>query len=140
MTRVAPVPTSDRTIDRRVTPPIDPVMLAVVVASAHLEVRAGRRAPDQLHPVLSPTARRRQRAVVVRRRQERVLAGGVTVSRVVTCHLDDDAVEVVVVARTGDRVVPVAVRVDRRRGRWWVTDVGVPEDREPLGVRRRDTS
>jgi hypothetical protein len=133
MTRLAPTPGTTRRIERRPGPRVDPVALAVAVATAYLEVRAGRRPPDQLRPLLAPAARRRLRAVVLRRRQEHPRAGGASVSRVVTSRPTDDVVEVVVVLRRGDAsAVPVAARIEHRGGRWWVVDVGAPEDRCPL--------
>ena len=134
MTRVAPTPTTARRIERRPgSAPVDPVALAVAVATAYVEVRGGRRPPDQLRPLLAPTARRRLRAVVLRHRgQERPACGGSSVVRVCSSRPHDDAVEVVVVLRHGAAMQAVAVRVDRRHDRWWVTDVGAPEDRQPL--------
>lgn len=134
MTRVAPTPTTTRQIERRpAAPPVDPVAVGVAVATAYIEVRAGRRPPDQLRPLLAPPARRRLRALVLRSRgQARGGCGGASVVRVVSCRPHDDAAEVVAVLRVGDEVTAVAVRVERRDQRWWVTDVGAPEDRQPL--------
>lgn len=155
MTRLGPAPTAAPRIERRGTPPVDPVALCTAVATAYLEVRAGRRPPDQLRPLLAPRARRRIHALVRRRRCERMPSGGVSVSHVSTCWPHERAVEVVVVLRDSRGVTAVAARADHRRGRWWVTDVGAPEDRRPLlppgaalpapkaataGVRIRDTS
>ena len=133
MTRTAPAPTTTRRIERRPAPPVDPVALATAVATAYVEVRAGRRPPDQLRPLLAPTARRRLKALVLRRRgQDRTPCGGASVIRVTACRPTDDAAEVVVVLREATGVSAVAVRADRRDGRWWVTDVGAPQDRQPL--------
>lgn len=133
MTRLAPAPVTDRQIERRATPPVDPVTLAVAVATAYLEIRAGRRPPDQLRPLLAPRARRRLRALVLRQRSQGPPAcGGASVSRLVTFRPHEDALEAVVVLGDTIGVTAVAVRVDRRRGRWWVSDVGAPEDRQPL--------
>lgn len=133
MTRVGHSPTTTRRIERHPGPAIDPVALAVAVATAYLEVRAGRRPPGQLRSVLSPRARRRLRALVLRRRgQGPPACGGASVSRVVTSRPHADALEAVAVLRDGTGVTAVAVRVERRRGRWWVTDLGAPEDRQPL--------
>lgn len=152
MTRVAPTPTTSRRIERRAAgAPVDPVAVAVAVATAYVEVRAGRRPPDQLRPLLAPSARRRLRALVLRQRgQARGACGGASVVRVVSCRPQPDAAEVVVVLRGAEATTSVAVRVDRRDDRWWVTDVGAPEDRQPLvppgapqprpRVRPRDTS
>lgn len=133
MTRLAPTPTTDRRIARRPVPPMDPVALATLVASAYLEVRAGRRPPGQLDRVLSPDARRRVRALLKRQRVAPPRScGGTSTSRVVAQRLDDDSVEVVVVLRDDHAARAVAVRLDRRGPRWWVTDVGCPEDRQPI--------
>lgn len=133
MTRTAPAPITTRRIERRPAPPVDPVALATAVATAYVEVRAGRRPPDQLRPLLAPTARRRLKALVLRRRgQDRTPCGGASVIRVTACRPSDDAAEVVVVLREASGVSAVAVRADRRDGRWWVTDVGAPQDRQPL--------
>lgn len=132
MTRLGPAPTAAPRIERRPAPPVDPVALCTAVATAYLEVRVGRRPPDQLRPLLAPRARRRLHALVLRRRCERTAAGGFSVSHVSTCWPHDRAVEVVVVLRDSRGVTAVAVRADHRRGRWWVTDVGAPEDRQPL--------
>lgn len=134
MTRLAPAPApgTTRTIERRPAP-VDPVAMAVAVATAYLEVRAGRRPPEQLDPLLARRARRRVRAMLVRRRGRATpRCGGVSTSRVTSFRPHDDALEAVVVLRHPDGVVAVAVRADWRRGRWWVTDVGTPEDRQPL--------
>lgn len=133
MTRLAPTPSTARPIARRPTTPVDPVALAVAVATAYVEVRAGRRPPDQLRPLLAPRARRRLRALLLRcRGRQRPTCGGASVSRLVTSWLHEDAVEAVVVLRDAAGVTVVAVRADRRDGRWWVSDVGAPEDRQPL--------
>lgn len=133
MTRLAPEPTTVRQIERRPTAPVDPVALAVEVASAYLEVRAGRRPPEQLRHVLDRGARRRLRALVLRHRNRAHPAcGGASLTHLVTSHLHADAVEVVAVMRDARGGTAVAVRVDRRGGRWRVTDVGAPEDRQPL--------
>lgn len=133
MTRLAPAPTTTRRIERRPVPPMDPVALATLVASAYVEVRAGRRPPGQLDRVLSPSARRRVRLLLRRRRGvPRPACGGTSASRVVASRLHDDAMEVVVVLRAEHGACAVAVRLDRRGGRWWVTDVGGPEDRQPV--------
>lgn len=135
MTRVAPAPTTTRRIERRpdTAPPVDPVAVAVATATAYVEVRAGRRPPDQLRPLLAPPARRRLRALVLRRRGQSLEAcGGHSVVRVLSCRPHDDAAEVVVVLRGPGGISAVAVRVERRDDRWWVTDVGAPEDRQPL--------
>lgn len=132
MTRLGPAPTAARRIERRTGPPVDPVALCTAVATAYLEVRAGRRPPDQLRPLLAPRARRHIHALVLRRRSERRPTGGFSVSRVSTCWPHQRAVEVVAVLRDSRGATAVAVRADHRRGRWWVTDVGAPEDRRPL--------
>lgn len=133
MTRLAPAPTTTRRIERRPVPAMDPVALATLVASAYVEVRAGRRPPAQLDRVLSPAARRRLRLLL--RRQRRTTGrtcGGTSTSRVVTSRVHEDAMEVVVVLRDDDAARAVAVRLDRRGARWWVTDVAGPEDRQPV--------
>lgn len=151
MTRLGPTPTAAPRIARRSVPPVDPVALCVAVATAYVEVRAGRRPPDQLRPLLARRARRHIHALVLRRRGDRPPAGGCSVSKVRSCWPHPDAVEVVVVLTDTRGASAVAVRADRRRGRWWVTDVGAPEDRQPLlppgapmppprSVRPRDTS
>lgn len=133
MTRLGPAPTTTRAIERRPAAPVDPVALAVAVATAYVEVRAGRRPPDQLRPLLSPRARRHLRALLLRRRgQQHPSCGGASVSRLVTAWPHANALEVVVVLRDVAGVTVVAVRADRRSGRWWITDVGAPEDRQPL--------
>jgi hypothetical protein len=133
MTRLAPAPTSTRRIERRPVPPMDPVALATLVASAYVEVRAGRRSPKQLDRVLSPDARRRVRLLLRRRRATGTRScGGTSTSRVITSRVHDHAMEVVVVLRDDHGAHAVAVRLDRRGGRWWVTDVGGPEDRQPI--------
>jgi hypothetical protein len=133
MTRVAPVPTTTRRIERRPRPPVDPAALAIAVATAYLEVRAGRRRPAQLDPLLTPAAQRRLN--ILARRQRRLPqqpSGGFSIQRVTTCRPHADALELVAIVREGDATTAVAVRADRRRGRWWITDVGTPEDRQPL--------
>lgn len=132
MTRLGRAPSAARRIERRTEPPVDPVALCTAVATAYLEVRAGRRAPDQLRPLLAPRARRHIHALVLRRRSERRPTGGFSVSRVSTCWPHEAAVEVVAVLRDSRGATAVAVRAEHRRGRWWVTDVGAPEDRRPL--------
>lgn len=130
MTRLAPAPTSRRPIARRGPRP-DPVSAAVTVATAYVEVRSGRRGLPQLRDVLTRDAYRRARhAVVLRRRMARP-CGGISISHVRAYRPTPDAVEVAVVVRDGDQVIAVAVRLDRRRGQWGVTDIGVPEDRAP---------
>lgn len=131
MTRLAPVPRSTREIERRAA--LDPVALAVGMATAYLEVRSGRRPPDQLHPYLGASARRRLRLVVVRnRRGWQRPCGGASVTRVVQCRPAEGILEAAVVVREDDAVRVVAMRVERRRGRWVVTDLGLPEDRRRL--------
>ena len=133
MTRLAPAPSTAARIERRRAVPVDPTALAVEVASAYLEVRAGRRPPEQLDAVLARGARRRLRALVLRQRgREPAACGGASLVRLVTSRPHDDAVEVVAVLRDPRGATAVAVRVDRRAGRWLVTDVGSPEDRQPL--------
>lgn len=137
MTRLAPTPTSAPRIERRQDPPIDPVALCVAVATAYVEVRAGRRPPDQLRPLLAQGARRHVHALVLQSRRERLASGGHSVSRVTAYWPHETAVEVAVVLRDSRGVSAVAVRADHRRGRWWVTDVGAPEDRQPVPRRQR---
>lgn len=132
MTRLSPAPTTARPIARRPDDPVDPMALSVAVATAYLEVRAGRRPPGQLDPLLSPDARRRLRVLVLRSRHHDAACGGASVAGLRTSRPHDDAVEAVVVLRDGDAVVAVAVRAERHAGRWWVVDVGAPEDRQPL--------
>lgn len=133
MTRLAPAPTTTRRIERRPVPPMDPVALATLVASAYVEVRAGRRPPKQLDRVLSPDARRRVRLLLRRQRRTAPRAcGGTSTSRVVSSRVHDDAREVVVVLGGQHGACAVAVRLDRHGGRWWVTDVAGPEDRQPV--------
>ncbi len=132
MTRLAPAPTTARRIERRQLPAVDPTALAVTVATAHLEVRAGRRGPDQLNPLLAPSAQRRLLILARRqRRRNRRPSGGFSIQRVRSSRVQPDAVEVTVIVREGAALTAVAVRVDRRDDRWWVTDVGTPEDRQP---------
>lgn len=145
MTRLAPTPTTAPRIERRQGAPVDPVALCVAVATAYVEVRAGRRPPDQLRPLLAQGARRHVHALVLQSRRQRQASGGQSVSRVTAYWPHDTAVEVAVVLRDSRGVTAVAVRADHRRGRWWVTDVGAPEDRQPLprrprAVRLRGTS
>lgn len=133
MTRLAPAPGSRRPIGRRGARP-EPVTAAVSVATAYLEVRAGRRGLTQLRDVLTRDAYRRARQAVVLRRRDACPTGGTSVSRIFASHPTPDSVEVAVVLRDGDRVLVVAVRLDHCGGRWGVTDIGLPEDR-PANLR-----
>lgn len=136
MTRLAPTPTTGPVIARRPAPPVDPIALCVAVATAYVEVRAGRRPPDQLRPLLGDMAQRQLHALVERCRREQAATGGFSVTRVATFWPHDTAVEVVAVLRDSRGATAVAVRADHQRGRWWVTDVGAPEDRQAAATSR----
>lgn len=145
MTRLAPLPETRRPIGRR-NRHHDPVSAAVTVATAYVEVRSGRRGLPQLRDVLTRDAYRRARQAVVLRRGRDQPSGGISVSHVRSYRPTPDAVEVAVVLRDGDRVLVVAVRLDRRHDQWGVTDIGLPDDRPPNlrpgggAVRRRGSA
>ncbi|MBW3659985.1 MAG: hypothetical protein KY457_15200 [Actinobacteria bacterium] len=128
-------------IERRPAAEPDPERLCAAVARAVLEVEVGRRPLHQLEPVLSP-------AVVARlavrddraRRMARVLGqpivgpGSIVVVKVLSQRPTGDACEAVVLVRHGRRVVAVAMRAERYRGRWRITELARPEDHTPAPV------
>lgn len=113
----------------RTIPAIDPAALAIVAATAYVEIRSGRRPVRQLEGLATRTLLRRLESLVCRTRRQRQPAGGVSIRRVFPCRVHDDVVEVAVVLHVARRCGAVAVRLERRAGRWWVTDLSAPEDR-----------
>lgn len=112
-----------------------PQRLVAAVARAVLEVEVGRRPLSQLLPVLSPAvvARLAVRDDRVRRtartlREPLVGPDASTVVRVLGQQPTDDAYEAVVLVRRQGRVVAVAMRAERYRGSWRITELARPED------------
>lgn len=144
MTTIAPAPTTLREIRRipeeprahRRHTPVDPVVLAVRMATAYVEVRSGRRPLPQLRDELPRDAYRRLRWAELHQRRQPTARGGASVQRIMACRVAPDIVEVSVVVRDGDHVRGVGVRMEHH-GHWRVADIGLPED---LPVRPRGTS
>jgi hypothetical protein len=145
MTSIAPAPATLREIrripeeprPRRRHAPVDPVVLAVQMATAYVEVRSGRRPLPQLRDVLPRDAYRRLRWAELQQRHQPTTRRGASVHRIMTCRVAPDVVEVSVVVRDGDHARGVAVRMELH-DRWRVADIGLPEDLP--SVRRRGGS
>lgn len=134
-------------IERRPGADPHPERLVAAVARAVLEVEVGRRPLSQLEPVLSPAvvARLSVRDDRVRRsartRGEPLIGPDpAAVVRVLGQHPTADAYEAVALVRHRGRVVAVAMRAERYRGRWRITELARPEDAPAGGVRRRDSA
>lgn len=119
-------------------PALDPAALAIVAATAYVEIRTGRRPVQQLDGLATRTVLRRLQALVCRTRGRLSPGGCVSVCRAIPCRVADHVAEVAVVLRHADRHSAVAVRLERRADRWWVTALSAPEDRP--AITRRGTS
>jgi hypothetical protein len=135
MTTIAPLPRTQVPIPRRAQ--VDPRMLAVAVATAYLEVRAGRRPGQQLDPLLSHPVRRQLAALIRKSRGDHSPLGGISVRRALLMIVREGVVEATVIVHDGRRTGAVAVRLECWRDRWVVTGLGAPEDQ---AVMRRGTS
>lgn len=113
----------------------DPLELAVLGATALLEVRDGRRDASQLDGLVDRRVARQLAALVRRRRGADGLGGAPTLRRVVVDASHDGRVNVVVVLDCPRRVLAVCVEVQAARGRgdtgWRITALGTPEDHGP---------
>lgn len=129
MTRTPPSGARLRAITRREaahTPEPDPARLARAVATAYLEVEAGRRPLRQLDPLLAPALRLRLHGTG-RRPVHPYGPDAGAVLRVRTDHPTADTVDAAVVVRRGQRVGALTVRFERHRGAWRITEIGRPE-------------
>lgn len=128
------VPSPARPVRGPTRPPghPDPVRLARAVATAFLEVEAGRRPLRQLLPLLAPAMRLRLQAAVHQQRRRR--QPGPDAHTILSVRAEQpvpDAVDAAVVVRQGCRVGAVTVRLERHRGTWRVADVARPEAGRP---------
>jgi hypothetical protein len=108
----------------------DPARLAGLLTRTWLEIRAGRRPLAQLAPLVTPAVRRRL-AADLRRRRARATSGPPRVRRVVAATPAAGVCEAVVLVEHDGRTTAVAVRLERRRGRWRAVDLTAPEDGLP---------
>jgi hypothetical protein len=100
----------------------DPTPLACTVAKAALEVALGLDGLDQLNRWVTAEIRAqvaRQQSLSRRARYE--VRGTVGVARVRVFRVSAKAAEVSVVAREGERVHAIAMRLEDTGGRWLVT-------------------
>jgi hypothetical protein len=107
----------------------DPARLAGLLARTWFEVRSGRRPLHQLAPLVTPAVRRRLAGTL--RQQDAPPGGSVAIRRIVTTSPAVDVHEAVVLVDQGHRTTAVAIRLERRRGRWRAVDLTAPEDGLP---------
>lgn len=107
----------------------DPARLAGLLARTWFEVRSGRRPLHQLAPLVTPAVRRRLAGTL--QRQAAPAEGKVVIRRIVATSPVADVHEVVVLVDQGHRTTAVAIRLERRRGRWRAVDLTAPEDGLP---------
>jgi hypothetical protein len=111
--------------DRAPGPDLDRFLLLLV--RTWLEVRAGHRPLAQLTPLLAPAVTRRLQAELRRRVPATPAAPG-RVRRVRTTAPSARAREACVTVETADgRTTAVALRIERHRGAWRVTELMAPE-------------
>lgn len=130
MTHAAHTHAIRRPIPRRGSEPPDPTLLARAIATAFLEIEAGRRPLRQLEHLLAPALR--MRLATSGRRPPH--ACGPDASAVLSVRADRpsaDAVDAAVVVRRGRRVGALAIRLERHRGIWRITDIARPESELP---------
>lgn len=121
-----------RPVSRRPTARPDPERLALAVTRAYLEVLAGRRSLIQLRPVMAPVLHDRLMHELARARPRLAPATATTVgeiTHVISAWPGDDACEITVLVRRAARTTAVALRLDRYRATWRVTDLDAPESR-----------
>jgi hypothetical protein len=117
-------PFGPRATSRAALPEPGPHARRLVIAT--LEVMAGRRGLQQLMPHLTEATYERLSARLARAVGHRPPGGNgprarIRVGRAVVCEPTDGVAEVSVVARLGDRVLAVAVRLEGVDGRWRCT-------------------
>ena len=100
----------------------DPSPLACTVALTAVEVSRGGDGIDTLLRWITPDVRERlARQHSLARRAGRRGAPGASIVRARVCRVARDAAEVSVIATVGDRVHPIAMRLEDWSGRWVVT-------------------
>ncbi len=116
----------------------DPARLAGLLAVAWLEVRGGRRPLHQLRPLLTPAVDQRLAHQVARGRDR---ATNLTrIRRIHATRPSDDVCEAVVLLDHAGRTTAIAIRLERRAGRWRAADLSAPEaGLPPLASRRSAT-
>ncbi|MDN4471694.1 Rv3235 family protein [Demequina zhanjiangensis] len=122
--QILPAPISP--YERRRRPLGDPAPLACTVAKAALETVHGASSVDPLTRWVDPAVRAQlaKQHSLARRAGLKDL-GSAQILRARVCRVSAEAAEVSVVARWGDRVHALAIRVEDRRGRWVATVVDV---------------
>lgn len=115
-------PVTPYTRERRVLG--DPTPLACTVAKAALEVALGLNGLDRLNRWVTSEIRAQvSRQQSLSRRAGYTLAGVVGVARVRVYRVSATAAEVSVVATEGERVRPIALRLEDTSGRWLITSL-----------------
>lgn len=106
---------------RRRAPLGDPTPLACTVAKNALEVALGLEGLDKLNRWISAEIRSQlARQHSLARRGAYTLRGAVGIMRVRVHRVSARAAEVCVIAREGERVHPIAMRLEDSAGRWLV--------------------
>lgn len=116
---------------RRRVPARPPLELAVLGATALLEVRDGRRDAGQLDELVDRRVARQLAALVRRVRISEQRTGPPTLRRVVVDATHERRLNAVVVLDCHERVVPVCVEVTAIADDWRITALATPEDHEP---------
>ncbi|WP_062201091.1 Rv3235 family protein [Demequina salsinemoris] len=124
--RPAGAPARRSPYDRRRRPLGDPSPLACTLAKAALEAVHGAPTLDSLTRWVDPkvvAALSKQHSLA--RRSGTAIAGSAQIVRARVCRVALGAAEVSVVARHGDRVHALALRLEDRQGRWVATVIDV---------------
>ncbi|MBY5163844.1 Rv3235 family protein [Salsipaludibacter albus] len=108
-----------------------PLELAVLGATALLEVRDGCRDATQLGDLVDGRVARQLAALVRRRRRVPARGRALTLRRVLLDATRADRVNVVVVLDHHPRVVPVSVEVTCTADGWRITSLATPDDHHP---------
>lgn len=105
--------------------------LAVLAATAYLEVRDGRRDASQLMDWVDARTARLLTATVRRHRRRGPRAGSLTLRRLHVDRSRPQRPSIVVVLDDGTRVVPVCVELRHCRDGWTITALATPDDHVP---------